>query len=109
MILFWRLRSSRQPFRPVPPKRKIRVWFKAEFGVPGKQLVAQNPIGIVNVRFVVIRHVVIFDDAPDLHVGKRERLRQVFEALGFYDRLFVNLAIKLRDRTVSANRAGFDA
>jgi hypothetical protein len=52
---------------------------------------------------------VIFDDAPDLHVGKREPLRQVFEALGFYDRLFVNLAIKLRDRTVSANRAGFDA
>src|SRR5882757_514048 len=51
----------------------------------------------------------IFNNAARLHVGKRERLGQILEPSRFYNFLFVNLAVKVDDRSIRPNRPRLDA
>ena len=51
---------------------------------------------------------VVLNDTANLNVRQRKCLGQIFEALGFRNSFFENLAVKGSDRTVGPDGASFD-
>ncbi len=64
---------------------------------------------VVNSVFWKVRAVVVFNDASRLHVGERKRLGQILEASRLHNFFFVDLAVKVDDRSIRPNGPGLDA
>src|ERR1700693_4470936 len=65
--------SRRQPL-PAETHRKIGAGLQRKLRIFGEQLFAQNPVGIKNVMFLGLVHVVILDDAATCASGSTTTL-----------------------------------
>jgi hypothetical protein len=59
--------------------------------------------------FLEIVGVEVLDHAPDLDVGKGQRLRQILQSSCFDNRFLEDFSVKFRNRSIRPDRAGMDA
>src|SRR5579863_7507259 len=109
--LLWRSRAHWQARPPTEPEWILEtsyIGLERKPGGFGKELLAQNPVRLVeHVLFEVIGEG-IFDNAAGLHVGQSESLGEVLQSAGFDDGFLENLATEVHRRTVRPDAAGAD-
>ena len=108
-FIFRRCGAGRQPGRPAPAKRKIRIRFQTELAALGEEFLAQNPVRVVNVTLIQVIGVVILDDAAHLHVGQCEGFRQELHALRLHDGLVKSLSFEIHNRAIRPDCPGLNA
>src|SRR5690242_5173932 len=110
-ILLGRLGILGQSGRPDPlhdPAIAV-IGFEAELGVPGEELLAENPAGIEDVVVRVVVGVVAFNDAANGNVGHGKGLGEELQRFRFNDGIFKNLAVEFDNGAVRMNGARADA
>src|ERR1019366_1903112 len=71
------------------------IALQGELRMTREELLAENPMRIVDVSLPVIVGVVILDDAANLNIGQGESLGQIFQALGLDNLLLEHLAAEI--------------